>query len=70
MDNALGNSTIGDFFIFVHEYSSISYKYRDLWDRNFRKKIDATLVSFSLIISRFYRIMLEFLHFCRNPITP
>ncbi|BFH10544.1 hypothetical protein PMJ10TS2_01720 [Paenibacillus melissococcoides] len=44
MDNALGNSTIGDFFIFVHEYSSISYKYRDLWDRNFRKKIDATLV--------------------------
>lgn len=40
----MGNSTIGDFFIFVHEYSSISYKCRNLWDRNFREKIDATLV--------------------------
>ncbi|BFH17477.1 hypothetical protein PMJ10TS2_71050 [Paenibacillus melissococcoides] len=53
MDNALGNSTIGDFFIFVHEYSSISYKYRDLWGRNFRKKIDATLV---VILQEFHQI--------------
>ncbi|BFH15106.1 hypothetical protein PMJ10TS2_47340 [Paenibacillus melissococcoides] len=53
MDNALGNSTIGDFFIFVHEYSSISYKYRDLWGRNFRKKIDATLVA---LLQEFHKI--------------
>ncbi|BFH15777.1 hypothetical protein PMJ10TS2_54050 [Paenibacillus melissococcoides] len=56
MDNALGNSTIGDFFIFVHEYSSISYKYRDLWGRNFRKKIDATLV---VLLRELHQIVAE-----------
>ncbi|BFH10385.1 hypothetical protein J6TS7_17370 [Paenibacillus dendritiformis] len=59
MDNALGNSTIGDFFIFVHEYSSISYKYRDLWGRNFRKKIDATLVPFWALFCRFHAGMMK-----------